>query len=66
MLAVDETYWTIQQVAEKLQVTDRTVRRWIEDGKLAAVRFSESQQGHVRITDSDLREFVERHRIRRG
>jgi excisionase family DNA binding protein len=46
--------------------TDRTVRRWIEDGKLAAVRFSEAQQGHVRITDSDLREFVEHHRFRRG
>ena len=29
-------YYTVRDVAEKLQVTEETVRRWIREGKLKA------------------------------
>lgn len=34
-----ETYYTVQEVAEKFKVSDRTVRNWIEEGKLEAFKF---------------------------
>jgi hypothetical protein len=30
--------WTLEEVAERLKVTRRTANRWIEDGKLVAVK----------------------------
>ncbi len=41
----------IKQVASELQVSDRTVRNWIKQGKLKVVRL-----GHrtVRITQEEL------------
>lgn len=33
-----EKHYTVQQVAEMLQVTDRTIRNWIKDGTLRAIQ----------------------------
>lgn len=43
--------WTIKQIAVELQVSDRTVRRWIAQGKIKVLRL-----GHrtVRITEEEL------------
>ncbi len=52
------SFFTAPQVAQHLEVSPRTVRRWIEDGQLVAHRFGRS----VRIAEYDLRRFLERHR----
>ena len=62
MQVVNEQYHTVEDVAEKLQVSPRTVRRWIKEGRLGSVKFSPEQRAYVRITETDLREFIERHR----
>jgi excisionase family DNA binding protein len=51
-------FFTIAEVAERLGVSTRTVRRWIKVGDLVAYRIS----GVLRITESDLRAFLALHR----
>ncbi len=47
-------FHTIREVADLLQVSQKTVRRWIEAGDLVAHRF-----GHqLRISESDLATFL--------
>lgn len=50
-------YYTVQQVAEKLQVTEKTVYRWVRDGELAAQRMGRSQKG-LRISQEALDAFM--------
>jgi excisionase family DNA binding protein len=59
MQAVEENYLKLREIAERLQVSDRTVTRWIKDGKLRAYKFA----NEYRITETDLKDFLERHRI---
>jgi len=51
-------FFTIEQVALQLEVSIRTVRRWIASGLLIAHRFG----GVVRIAEHDLRAFLAQHR----
>lgn len=51
-------FFTIAEVAERLNVSTRTVRRWFEAGDLVVHRIS----GVVRIAESDLRAFLALHR----
>jgi excisionase family DNA binding protein len=51
-------FFTISEVAERLHVSARTVRRWIEAGDLVAHRIG----GLVRIAEDDLRAFLALHR----
>jgi excisionase family DNA binding protein len=51
-------YHTIKAVAEALDVSPRTVRRWIANGDLIVHRVD----GVVRIAESDLRAFLALHR----
>jgi len=46
-------------------VNRRTVNRWIENGNLNAIRFGASPRGAIRITESDLQEFIQRRRTGR-
>jgi excisionase family DNA binding protein len=50
--------FTISEIAELLHVVPRTVRRWIEGRHLAVHRIG----GVQRISASDLRAFLARHR----
>lgn len=52
------TFYTIKAVAQTLDVSARTVRRWIARGELAAHRW----EGVVRIAEADLRSFLAQHR----
>jgi excisionase family DNA binding protein len=52
------SFYTIEQVAEALAVSTRTVRRWATAGLLPTHRFN----GLVRIADRDLLAFVAIHR----
>ena len=60
MQQVDEQLYTAQEVAEYLKVDVRTVYRWLREGKMNAIRF----QREYRITESDLRDFLDRRRTR--
>jgi excisionase family DNA binding protein len=47
-------FFTIRDVAEFLDVSTRSVRRWIKSGDLPAHRFGAA----VRISETDLRAFA--------
>jgi len=51
-------FFTIAEVAERLHVATRTVRRWIKAGDLVVHRVG----GVVRIAEDDLRAFLAVHR----
>ena len=51
-------FFTINEVAERLHVATRTVRRWIEADDLIVHRIG----GVVRIAERDLRSFLALHR----
>jgi excisionase family DNA binding protein len=51
-------YYSINAVAEALDVSTRTVRRWIASGDLIVHRVD----GVVRIAEGDLRAFLALHR----
>ncbi len=61
MQQVDEQLYTPQEVADYLKVDVRTVYRWLRDGELNALRF----RREYRISETDLRDFLKRHRTRR-
>jgi excisionase family DNA binding protein len=50
--------FTIKQIAEYVGVCQRTVRRWIDKGLLAAHRFN----GVVRVSETDFKSFLAAHR----
>jgi excisionase family DNA binding protein len=54
---MQEKMFTVQQVAQQLQVSDRTVRNWVERGELRVFRIG--KRGY-RIAESDLISFIER------
>jgi excisionase family DNA binding protein len=61
MQQVDEQLYTPQEVADYLKVDVRTVYRWLREGELNSLRF----RREYRISETDLRDFLERHRTRR-
>ena len=58
-MGVPSRFFTIAEVAECLNVSTRTVRRWIKRGELIAYR---PGGGVVRIAESDLRAFLAHYR----
>jgi excisionase family DNA binding protein len=54
-ILAEERFLTIEEVAERLRVSDRTVRRWIESGALHAYK----PGGEWRIQATDLAAFLE-------
>ena len=53
---------TIQEIAKRLKISERTIYRYIESKKLKAIKIS---KGHiVRITEKDLNNFLKKHRIK--
>jgi excisionase family DNA binding protein len=46
---------TVPQVADKLQVDEETIRRWLNSGKLKGVKIGGSLW---RVNESDLIEFI--------
>jgi excisionase family DNA binding protein len=58
---VDEKYYRLDEVAERLQVSKRSIARWVEAGALPVIRLS-AQKGSVRVAESDLRAFLEARR----
>jgi excisionase family DNA binding protein len=63
VIAMDERYFTLDQVAEQLQVSRRTINRLAATGALPVIRLA-PQSGSVRVAESDLRKFLEERRTR--
>ena len=51
-------FYTIEQIADRMEVSTRSVRRWIKGGLLVAHRFN----GVVRISEADFKSFLAAHR----
>ena len=49
---------TLDQTAERLQISVRTVRRRIEDGSIPAVRLGTSAASPLRIPEDELERWV--------
>ena len=51
-------FFTVNQIAEMLDISTRTVWRWIKSEALAVHRFG----GVVRVAEADLKAFLAAHR----
>ena len=52
---MDETYYTVEQIAGLLNIHPKTIQRYIREGKLRAVKLGKSW----RVTGHDLSTFTE-------
>lgn len=52
----NETYLTVEQAANHIAVTTKTIRRWLDDGRLIGLYFG---PGTLRIRLSDLEALPE-------
>ena len=55
---VDEPWWTVDEIAQRLKISEFTVRGWLRQKRLRGVNFG-GKTGW-RVKDSDLRAFLER------
>ncbi len=51
-------FYTIEQIADCVEASTRSVRRWIDEGLLVAHRIN----GLVRVSDQDFQAFLANHR----
>ena len=58
-----ETLLTTQQVAEILQVSKKAVYQLLYRKRMPYLKFGEGKNGSVRISDKDLRVYIESHRV---
>ena len=49
-----ETYWTVAELAQRLRLNQQTLRNWIDQGSLPAVRIGR----RVRVLNSDFERLV--------
>lgn len=49
---------TVSQVAEILAVSPKSVRRYVEDGKLPAAQLTGAEHGSLRVDPRDLEDFL--------
>ena len=61
MQVVDETYYTLAEIAQRLKVSYRTVYRWVQAGELSAYKLG----SEWRVAESDLQAFLEARKIHR-
>jgi len=53
-------HFSVGDISKYCMVSSVTVRRWIRDGKLSAVKLP---SGHHRITTTGFRDFLEKYEI---
>ena len=52
---MEERYYTLEEVADRLQVSYRTVFRWVHAGELPAYKVGQ----FWRVSESDFKRFME-------
>jgi excisionase family DNA binding protein len=55
---VEDRLLTVKQVAERLQVHEETVRRWLRERRLRGVKLGSNRAG-FRIPESELKRLTE-------
>jgi len=55
---MDDQLKTVQQVAERLQVHQETVRKWLRDGELVGINLGGKSGWRIRV--SEVEAFLER------
>ena len=55
-----DEYQTVREVADRLKVSEATVRGWIRDGALRAIEIGKGW----RVADTDLEAFLQNHASR--
>jgi len=58
---MEERYFTIEEVAEKLAVAKKTVKNWLLTGKLQGIKLTNKLW---RIPESELNRFIEEAKAR--
>ena len=58
MVMADERLLTVAEVAERLQVSEYTVREWLRTGRLRGHRLGGTKLGW-RVRPSDLAQFID-------
>ena len=53
----DVTYLTVEQVAERLQVSTWTVKRWLREGELVGIALGD--RAGWRVAEDDLARFMD-------
>ncbi len=53
---MDERWFTVEQIAETLQVSEQSVRRWLREGVLRGTAFG--GKAGWRVRESDLNAFL--------
>ena len=61
MQVVDEAYYTLAEIAQRLKVSYRTVYRWVQAKELSAYKLGSDW----RVAESDLQAFLDARKIRR-
>jgi excisionase family DNA binding protein len=54
-----DIFYTVSEVAHLLKLNPLTIYQYIQDGKIAAIRFNRS----YRIEKTELDKFIESHRV---
>lgn len=62
MIAMDRQLLTVEEVAQRLQLSEGTVKRLLRDGELEGYKI----RGTWRIAQSNLEQFLERRSNRRN
>jgi excisionase family DNA binding protein len=57
MMAIDEKFLTVAEVADKLAVSPRTVSRWLSEGRIKGIKLGGKKTGW-RIRPSELEKFI--------
>ena len=60
---IDERWFTVEQIAERLQVSEHTVRRWLRDGELVGHNYG-GRMGY-RVREAEINAFLGRRAGRR-
>lgn len=53
-MMIDKRHYTVKEITEMFNVDEKTVRKWINEGKLMAVHLAGTT---VRIPESELHQF---------
>ena len=54
---MEKSILTVPEVAKRLRVTQKTVRTWISERRLTAIRIGREW----RLREEDIQEFIQRH-----
>jgi len=62
-MTADEEYLTIQEVSDKIRMSESTIRRLIDNGELQRIYIGASPTAGVRVLASSVADHLERRRV---